>query len=642
MSCCRRIFSVALILAFTGLLLDCARSPMTQPTIRSKSLETLTLDGHSFRDLNKNGQLDPYEDWRLPVADRVEDLVSRMTLAEQAGMMMHPLLSMGENGQLVEHPGEVIINGRKVEVGLPTTNGILHRKITHFNVYESGLPAMMATWNNNVQALAENSRLAIPVTLSSKVRQSYRDRRASADDPHPGDFSRWPAPIGLAATGDPAIVEEFGSIASQELRAVGIRTVLHPMATLATAQAGVHITETFGADADMVASMVAAYIRGFQGENISPSSVSCVTKHFPGHDLFREDLTSDRASSPGDAGGNARLEDHLLPFQAAIRAGTAQIMPYNGTPGSADSAPMTAGFEKEVITGLLRNQLGFTGAVCTDWFSQPSGDTTGDSQAMLAERYLKALDAGVDQFGGESHPEVLVDLVNQGKIPPERLTASIRRLLYLKFRLGLFENPYVDSSWASQVCGNQDFQESADLAQRKSIVLLKNDPVRDTAILPLSKTTRIYAEGVDPELLRAYGTVVNSLNEADVAVLRIRESFQPDAPFLRQTDSRTSPAVQSQTLEHVREVLRTKPTVVTFFLEHPAVIPEIGADSAALLVEFGAADEALLDVIFGKFRPTGKLPFDLLASSAGGRRTKEGRANTSAEPLFRLGHGLSY
>ena len=642
MSCCGRICSMALILTLTGLFLGCARSPVTQPTIRSKSLETLTLNGHSFKDLNKNGQLDPYEDWRLPVADRVEDLISRMTLEEQAGMMMHPLLSMGENGQIAEHPGTVTIDGREVEVGLPTTHGILQRKITHFNVYESGIPAMMATWNNNVQALAEKSRLAIPVTLSSNVRQNYRDRRAAADDPHPSDFSRWPEPIGLAAIGDPAIVEEFGAIANQEFRAVGIRTVLHPMATLATTQAGVHVTETFGADAATVASMVAAYIRGFQGENISPSSVSCVTKHFPGHDLFREDLTAERASSPGDAGSGARLEEHLLPFQAAIRAGTAQIMPYDNMPGSVNGAAGTTGIDKEVITGLLRDQLGFTGAVCTDWFLRPTEESPGAGQTLPAERYLQALEAGVDQFGGESHPEVLVELVNQGKIPLERITTSVRRLLHIKFRLGLFENPYVDSSWASQVCGNLEFQESADLAQRKSIVLLKNDTVRDKTILPLSATTKVYVEGLDPELLRAYGTVVNSLSEADVAVLRIRAASQQEEDFFRQIASQPSPASESRTLEHVRQVLRTKPTVVTFFLDHPAAVPEIVADSAALLVEFGAADEALLDVIFGKFRPTGKLPFNLLASSAGGRRTKEGRANTTAEPLFRFGHGLSY
>lgn len=634
----RMFFGLGMILLISILISACRSHPVTQPTIRTQTLTILVKEGHSFKDLDKNGRLDPYEDWRLPVTDRVEDLVSRMTLAEKAGMMMHPFLSMGKNGELLEQIRVVHINGRKIIIGQPTSEAIRKKYINHFNLYGAGLPAVMATWNNNIQSIAEQTRLGIPVTLSSDFRHGFRAQQPVGSSGNVGYFSRWPEPVGLAATGDPLLVEEFGSIANQEYRAVGIRTALHPMATLANGPTDMDISHTFGGDPELAASMVSAYVRGFQGDNISRSSVSCVTKHFPGRIPSSNDWSTDRADQQNVSANSGQLEFQLQPFQAAIRAGTAQIMPFNGGPNQS----VPTDFDRGLITGLLREQMGFSGVICTDWFYlPPKGRTTG-KQVSQGERYLKALEAGVDQFGGESNSEVLVKLVLDGKVSSDRLTASVRRLLDIKFRLGLFENPYVDPSWANQLCGNKEFQEIADLAQRKSVVLLKNATVGEKKVLPLARKTRIYAEGLDPALTRSYGTLVSSLNEAEVAILRIPSSPRPRDNLATQIFRGEVPALEDDVLNHIRAVMRVKPTIIAFYLEQPAVIPEMKADSAALLAEFGANDEALLDVIFGNFNPTGKLPFHLHASAAVKTRWQGTLAADSEKPLYALGYGLSY
>jgi beta-glucosidase len=608
------------------------------------SVKTLrTEDGFTFRDLNKNGRLDLYEDPRRPIEERVEDLLAQMTLEEKAGLLFQPMIGMNADGSLIEQGEGGVFN-------LPSTTEIVTgRLINHFNILGAELKRM-AEWYNRLQALAEDTRLGIPVTISSDPRHAFSSNPAASFSA--GGFSQWPEPTGLAATGDPALVEEFGDIARQEYLAVGIRVALHPMADLATEPRWPRINGTFGEDAVLASKMVAAYIRGFQGEHLGPNSVACMTKHFPGGGPQKdgEDPHFPYGREQVYPGNNFTY--HLIPFEAAFAAGTAQIMPYYGMPVGLPLEEVGFGFNKGVITGLLRERYGFDGVVCTDWGLLTSAEmggrvfearSWGVEHLSVAERAKKVLDAGVDQFGGEACPEVIVELVKSGQIAEARLDVSVGRLLRDKFRLGLFDHPFVDPDAAETIVGNDRFRAAGETAQRKSIVLLRNatTPLRQT--LPLEGKRKLYIENMSVEVASAYGQVVSTVEEADVAVLRLHAPFElrdrlPLEAFFHAGDL----SFKEEEKTRILTIMRKVPTIVDIYLDRPAVIPEIAAESAALLANFGASDAAVLDVIFGRFAPSGKLPFELPSSMEAVRKQQEDVPYDSEHPLFPFGYGLTY
>ena len=222
------------------------------------------MNPSTFRDLNKNGRLDPYEDSRLPIEERVEDLLAQMTLEEKAGLMFHTIIGIAPDGSLDSTGGPF---------PMPTAVEMVSvRKMSHFNVHQLPGTRKAVEWHNQLQKLAEDTRLGIPVTISSDPRHAYTTNialGASSDM-----FSKWPEQIGLAATGDEILVEEFGDIARQEYLAVGIRVALHPMADLATEPRWARNNGTFGEDAQLSARLTAAYIRGFQGKTLGSQSVA--------------------------------------------------------------------------------------------------------------------------------------------------------------------------------------------------------------------------------------------------------------------------------------------------------------------------------------------------------------------------------
>ncbi|MBV9280993.1 MAG: glycoside hydrolase family 3 C-terminal domain-containing protein, partial [Chloroflexi bacterium] len=496
----------------------------------------------------------------------------------------------------------------------------------------------------------EGTRLGIPVTISTDPRHAFTDNPATSM--FAGKFSLWPEPIGLAAAGDSALVEEFGDIARQEYLAVGIRVALHPMADLATEPRWARINGTFGEDADLANRLVAAYIRGFQGERLGPQSVACMTKHFPGGGPQKDGEDPHfpygrEQVYPGD-----NFDYHLIPFEAAFGAGTAQIMPYYGMPVGLPLEVVGFGFNKDVITGLLREKYGFDGVVCTDWgllTDHAIGDQTmaarawGVEHLSREERAAKALDAGVDQFGGEACPEVVGALVRSGRIAEDRIDHSGRRLLRHKLRLGLFDHPYVDPDAAEAIVGNERFREAGAIAQRKAIVLLRNARAAGRATLPLQGRPRIFLEKVDPEVASAYGEVVRDLDDAEVAIVRLKAPYEPrDRTFLESIFHAGDLSFPPEETGRILRILEKVPTIVDIYLDRPAVIPEIAAESAALLANFGAGDAAVLDVIFGRFAPSGKLPFELPSSMEAVRRQKSDVPYDSENPLFPFGHGLTY
>jgi beta-glucosidase len=607
---------------------------------------TLIVDDEEFRDLNGNDRLDIYEDYRQPVDKRVEDLLSRMTLAEKVGLMWHPPIGMGSEGEVLARPSPSSFFFGS------TYDFLINKKLRHFNLFQVAPPRQHAEWYNALQRIAEQDRLGIPVTISSDPRHGANNFLGG--DMLGGEFSKWPEPVGLAAIGDSMLTVEFGRIANQEYRAVGIRTALHPMADLATEPRWARINGTFGEDAELAAKMTAAYIYGFQGDSLGAHSVACMTKHWPGGGPQEdgEDAHFDYGANQVYPGNN--FDYHLLPFEAAFEAGTAMIMPYYGVPVGQTSEEVAMNFNKEIITDLLRNKYGYDGIVCTDWsviegFSVlgfeifPAKDYGVENLSVKA-RIRKAIEAGVDQFGGNSNTEELIELVEEGTIAEARIDASVRRLLRAKFEMGLFEDPYVDAEKAAKIVGKQEFMEKGKRAQRRSIVLLKNGAGADgSRVLPLPKGTKIYTENIDDAAASKYGTVVATPEEADFAVLRLQTPWEPrDGDFVEAFFHQGALNFPEQERSRLLDIMQTTPTIVCIYLDRAAVIPEIAEASAGLLADFGATDDAVLDVIFGDFNPKGKLPFELPASMEAVRNQKEDVPYDSKDPLFEFGYGPSY
>jgi len=607
-------------------------------SLLGKEASTLTQDGITFRDLNKNGKLDIYEDPRRPIQERVEDLLQQMTPEEKAGMMFQTMIGMNKDSTILEKTGLF---------PLPQTSDMIARRLmNHFNILQGSDPRHMAEWHNRIQKLAEQTRLGIPITISTDPRHAFSHNPLASM--MAGSFSQFPEPTGLAATRDVGLVHQFADIARQEYLAVGIRLALHPMADLATEPRWCRVNGTFGEDADLSAQMTAAYIRGFQGEILGKDSGACMTKHFPGAGPQKdgEDAHFPYGREQVYLGDN--FDYHLKPFEAAFEAGTAQIMPYYGMPVGTPLEEVGFGFNKDVISGLLRGKYGFKGVVCTDWGLLTSMNVLGREvmparawgveKLSIAERAQKILEAGVDQFGGEACPEVIVQLVREGKVSEERINQSVRRILHDKFRLGLFDNPYVDVDAAEKIVGQPEFRKVGELAQRKSIVLLKNEK----QTLPLKNGLKIYIENIKPEAIKSYGEVVDDVSKADIAILRLSAPYEKRKGMMEGYFHAGDLDFKEPEKTRILNILNQVPAVVDIYLERSAVIPEIAEQSAALVANFGANDNAVLDVVFGKFEPQGKLPFELPSSMDAVRKQKEDLPRDSENPLFAFGHGLCY
>lgn len=608
--------------------------------------QTLQAEGISFRDLNKNGKLDPYEDVRQPISARVEDLLAQMTLAEKAGLLMHPFIAfnINEQGDLPDplHPMTL----------LTPASALYEKHMSFFSLFGLANPTACARFTNAVQRMAERTRLGIPITFSSDPRHGAM-QLANVTSIYMTGVSHWCDPLGFGAIDDSNLVAEFGRMAAKEYRAMGIHTALHPMADLATEPRWARIWGTFGEDANVAARLTAAYVRGFQGDSLSASSVSCMTKHFPGggpqddgwdpHFRYGKDQVY-----PGN-----QFDYHLIPFRAALQAQTAQIMPYYGVPlGLAGIAEVGFGFNQHIIRDLLQGRLGYEGIVCTDWgllskaeilgYTLVDAKDFGVEHLTQTQKVQKALEAGVDQFGGESLPELIVQLVESGEVPELRLDHSVRKLVRLKFQLGLFEKPFVEEEKTATICGDAEHAALGYQTQLRAQVLLKNAEQQGKPALPLAEGTKIFVQGFDAAVASKFGKVVDNLTEAEVAIVRVNVPFEPQDGFLEQFFHQGRIHFTPEELQPLLAIMKAKPTVVSIYLERGVVMPEINEAAAAIVANFGASDAAIFDVLFGKFSPTGKLPLELPSSAAAVIQQKEDVPHDSEAPLFPFGFGLRY
>ena len=583
--------------------------------------------------------VEPYQDPSNSVENRVEDLLARLTVEDKAGLMFHDIISMGPEGQLI---------GSDNPFGRPATEtAIRDMRINHFNLagQVDDVPELVA-WHNRVQELARATGPGIPVTLSTDPRHAFSNNPGT--EALAGAFSQWPQSLGLAALGDVDLVQRYADIARQEYLAAGIRVALHPQIDLATEPRWARIGMTFGEDADLTSRLVTAYIRGFQGAELGATSVATMTKHFPGGGPQKDGEDPHFAYGREQVYPGGQTEYHLKPFRAAIAAGTSQMMPYYGMPVGTDWEEVGFAFSHGVITDLLRDQLGFDGIVCTDWglisdsviMGQPMpARAWGVEHLSELDRAQKVIDAGCDQFGGESRPELVVELVRSGRVSQDRIDQSVRRLLREKFALGLFDQPFLDVDRAVATIGRADFVAEGEAAQRAAIVRLTAAD-SGPAALPVGTDQAVYIENIGSTIAARLGRVIDDPADADLAVLRLNAPYEPRPGGFESFFHAGSLEFPAAERDRILRICEEVPTIIVLFLDRPAVVPEIASAAAAFLVEFGARDEAVVDVLLGEAQARGRLPFDLPSSTKAVTESRSDVPYDTADALFRFGDGI--
>ncbi len=569
----------------------------------------------------------PYQDASIDLERRVEDLLARMDLAAKAALMFQPIGQVGE----LDAPGFM---------GTPSMAESLDKAISHFNILFAASAREIAEWHNRVQERAAATGLGIPVTISSDPRHHFSDNPMASL--MAGPFSQWPETLGFAAIGSEELVERFADTVRQEYVAVGIRTALHPQIDLATEPRWARQNATFGESAEMNSKLGVAYVKGLQGEAVGRTSVSAMAKHFPGGGPQKDGEDPHFAYGREQVYPGEMFGHHLEPFKAVIAAGVAQMMPYYGMPVGTQYEEVGFGFNKQILTGLLREELGFEGIICTDW-AILSRTCWGVEELTYEQRMLKSLEAGVDQFGGEASPEVLVGLVRQGLVAESRLDASVRRLLREKFRLGLFDQRYVDVEAADSLVGTAAARSEGLAAQAAAHVLLKNDA--GAAHLPLTADPglKLYAEGLTQADLGDRATLVETPAEADVAVLRLQAPYEPrgqagDIEAFFHAGSLDFPA---ERVDQVLAVDRVTPTILDVYLDRPAILTPL-TGCPTIMANFGSSASAFVAVLFGEAQPEGSLPFDLPRSMAAVEASRSDVPFDTADPVFRFGDGQRY
>ena len=590
----------------------------------------------SFRDLNKNNKLDRYEDHRLDTAQRVEDLISQMTLEEKVGTLFHPPVTINPDWMFRLY--SLFVDGGKL-----TESEIINQHINHFNLYGNPKPERLAKRLNSLQKIASRSRLGIPVTISSDPIHEVPNGGGVASFSLDG-FSKWPSQLGLAASQDPNLVKQFAKIAREEYLAVGIRTALHPMADLATEPRWARNFGTFGSDNVLSSKLTMAYMDGFQGKTIDSQSVMTMVKHFPGGGPQENGLDPHLFSGRNQIYPGNMFDYHVKPFIDAINNNLAVIMPYYGITVNQTSENVAIGFNKDLLTTLLRNELGYKGVICSDW-GIINGRHWGVGDLSIEERYIKAIDAGIDQFGGEKDTEVVIELVKKGLMPLSRIDASVKRILKNKFDLGLFDNPYVEVDQVKSRVNTERNIKLGKEAQKQSMVLLKND-----STLPLEKNINIFVDGFNAKSI-VHGNVVSDIKDADVIVSYVHTVFNGNQPsgIDRLVDNVLSSIFPNQDLNFSPEILEKldefssiKPLIVIVDLNRPAILDSINQMSSALVGTFGVDESVIFETLFGESKPTGKLPFEIPSSMKEVNEQLEDVPDDTMNPTFKFGFGLTY
>jgi beta-glucosidase len=645
-----------------------AGSETKQAILGHRSAPLLTIDGLTFKDLNRNGKLDPYEDWRLSADERTRDLVQRMSLEELAGVMVHGTLP--SSGAMASLGG-----GREYDLA-KVHQMIEEQHVNSFITRLNGTAQLLAAQNNEVQAIGEASRWGIPVTISSDPRHHFQQVLGASVQG--GTFSQWPEPLGFAAINDAQLTRRFGDVVRQEYIAVGIWESLAPQADLATEPRWPRVNGTFGEDAETAKRMVEAYVAGVQNgeDGLKPGSVITVVKHWAGYGAAKDGWDSHNSYGRFASFAGHNFAEHLIPFTGAFNAHGGGVMPtYSVLQGDVvvDGKPLEqvgAGFNRQMLSELLRDRYGFSGVILSDWAitndcpeacrnGAPTGTKPtprdiglpwGVEDLTKVERFAKAINAGVDQIGGTEESSFIVEDVHAGKISEARVREAASRILRQKFELGLFEQPYVDEGKAGMIAGNAEFVREGEAAQAKAVVLLENKRLPSTGkpILPVSPDgKKVYLFGVDPKVAVAAGFhVVEDIAQADLAIVRAPAPYESEhANFFfgaRQHEGRLSFTPADSAYATLLRVSASVPTIFVTTLERPLILTNVKAHAIAIVGDFGIADGPLLALLTGKASPGGRLPFELPSSEEAVRQQKSDLPHDSQAPLFPYGFGLHY
>ncbi|MBP5301915.1 MAG: glycoside hydrolase family 3 C-terminal domain-containing protein [Bacteroidales bacterium] len=633
----------------------------TQPELGARKVDILTVGKYQFKDLNKNGKLDVYEDWRQPMEKRIADLVSQMTLEEKVGLMFHPNIAVTESGivkyDLTDEEKEALRRAEEERYAGPIgpggqnagamAMGQMRRAATAKSYIEEknfrcilnngvAAPEKFANWSNQMQEIAEASRLGIPIVFSSDPRHSAKLGGHVSGTQYFSHITNGEGQVGITAGGDPDMMRRFGEIMAAEYRAVGLHMFLGPQIDVITEPRWSRNMGCFSESAELTAEMTAALIEGAQGENVGPDKILVHLKHWPGSGPHL-DGTGRWLVYPGN-----NQEYHYLPWRAGIEKGALAAMGYySGT--FSDS--LNVNYSYHMSTEVLYGELGFKGAICTDWGVVGNGPLKPSLQGKTTRKdnMEMIINAGVDQMGSETTPEVVVELVNEGRVTEERINQAASRILQWHFILGLFENPYVDPAKAALVLQSAENEAFGLECQRVSNVLLTN-----SGILPAKEGIKVFVDGIAPEVAAKYGTVVDKPAKADLIIYRTTSS--PDrrggAGFGGgQASSEVDIDFPAEKLAKVKAYVASgKPVVADINPTGSSLVitPELKALPQAMILSFDPTDVAVMDVVFGRHNPKSKLPFEIPSSMDAVRAQLEDMPYDSKDPSFPFGFGLSY
>jgi len=679
------------------------------PDVAVTSKGLVEKDGLVFRDLAGTGELLPYEDWRLDPVERACDLVARLSVEELAGLMLYSPHQMVPS--LPGEPFQATYGGKAFpDAGVDAwaltdeQKAMVEKdKLRHVLAMKLQDARTAALWNNELQALAEAQPWGIPVNISSDPRHSASAAGAEFKTAG-GGVSKWPDSLGVAATFDPEIASGYGEAVAAEYRALGIATALGPQIDVATEPRWMRFEDTFGTNPAQVTRVGAAYIDALQTTTGSetgwgPESVAAMCKHWPGGAPVEGGRDAHYpfgkfAIYPGES-----FKEHVRPFaQGAFALDgptrfSAAVMPYYTVSWNRDiehGENVGNSYSQYLVKDLLRGVFRYDGVVCTDWniTADPAEKIDsfgsrcyGEEGLTEAERHLKIMMNHVDQFGGESDPAPVLAAYELGceRIGEDamraRMEASASRILTSMFRLGLFENPYLDAEKSAAVVGCDEYVRAGYAAQLASVVLLKNE----AAALPQTGRRKVYvpvrhvgarkgffrtwdeAKDIDPvdaAVLDAYYDRVDTPEEADFALVFIESPLsveggysEADAaaggngyvpvslqyrPYVaanargksvaggdpREADANRSYRGKSVRVANesdldlvlaARKDMGDKPVVVVVRSHNPFVPAEFEPAADAVLVDFGVQPQAVLDIVSGAYEPSGLLPVDLPA-----------------------------
>ena len=614
-----------------------AEETPVQPELKARVKEIIEVDGYQFKDLNDNGVLDAYEDWRLSPQERAENLLSLMTAEQKAAQMVHlTLVTQKDSWFNKNNVGFALVYEYIFE---PEEEEDEEESDETQTPISSARNAAMRT--NEIQELSESSELGIPVIFSM-------DTEAGAA--FVKDATYLPDEINQGAAGDVELVTRLNEVLKEELKAVGVRMALSPDADLITDPRWGRNQECYSEDVETVETMIAAAVKALQGENgLDENSVMATVKHFPGAGAQTNGVDGSPLTISEDS-----IDLHLAGFKAAIDADVAAVMPYGYSTVpylGGDAVDNSADQSAAVMTDLLRGELGYEGIIQTDW----------------GLNFVGAASAGADVLGGAGVRSTaqLVDGVDEAL-----LTDACRRILIAKFQMGLFENPYVDEDAAEEIIGSDEHKAVAKEAAAKSFTLVKYEnaaSLADQSFIvagELASDVRCLNSGwTAKEPVEIAGTsILTALQEKagvdNVTYITSAEEVPADLSgvtavvVVGEKSGTHDPAWGAATLEFPEEQTalinaldKAGANVVAVVVMNRAYVltPIVDAADSVLVVYrpgVTCGAEAVADCLFGETAITGRLPFQIPESMEQVLSQREDMPKDIENPLYEYGFGI--